>query len=517
MCPIGHGPRGARGYGRDMKRSSRLGSARTERPPAPAQKSEKRPVGLHALQRDAGNQAVTHLLSRAPDLDPRRVVEANPQWVEGKPKEKSAPKHANRADALSYEQQPEALREVLKRSFDEGAASWFLRLSDEARSNLVYTYNRMITYGIWEHVRFIRHIVAGEAPVNLGPVQLVVAGKSQSLVFEVYDGRALRDTMLSSKDTYKDPSFGRDTGPAGALHPGQTSMREFTRTTRDGLHLSVGIGTDADAHIDKVSATNQPEQQTSQMDLVRSLEHHWQEVWPEFLRVAPGWLTNIPRHVYNWLVDKLKHVGVGPRFRAVLRSIPEAFFNLVAHAVGILDAVWAGTTFKPANKVEHPDPSQRERDTDFVTLKEYRFGSSGRPALPPSSAPRDQASMDAQLTEAVAGAIATGVVRPRSHGKQDSGDYADAHTVGLAIAGKILRQAKAGGITIGIELGGQYDTLKPAEVAEVAQQLTQIGRAARESLAAALKARGDSLGDAVLGVRSATVPLGGTLTHIPLH
>ena len=49
-------------------------------------------------------------------------------------------------------------------------------------------------------------------------------------------------------------------------------------------------------------------------------------------------------------------------------------------------------------------------------------------------------------------------------------------------------------------------------------QLTRIGRAARESLAAALQARGDEdPGAAVLGVRSATVQLGPSLTQFPLH
>ena len=500
--------------------AERADPLRTRRPPPPPpereREQEERPADqVLALQRGAGNQAVTRLLSRVPNLDPRSVADANPQWGKATPKDKDAPQHSSRADALSYDHQPEALREVLERSFGEGASSWFLRLSDEARSNLVYTYNRMIVYGIWEHVRVIKRVEAGEKPVSLGPLQLVVAGKSQSVVFDVYDGAALRDTMLG------DEQFGADKGPAGALHPGQTSMREFTRTTRDGLHLSIGAGTEADAHIDKVTPTNRPKGQTSQMDLVRSLEHHWQEVWPEFLRLTPGWLVRVPQHVYDWLVDKLAYLGAGPRLRAVLHAIPEAFFNAAAHAVGILDAVWAGTTFKPANKVEHPDPSQRERDTDFVVLKEYRFGSRGRPALPPSNAPRDRASMDAETTDAVARAIERvdpGVVRPTGRDKVEAGSYAEARTVGLAMAGKILHQAKAHGVTIGVELGALYHDLKPAEVAEVKVQLARIGRAARESLAEALKARGDEdLGDAVLGVRSATVQLGPALTYFALH
>jgi hypothetical protein len=85
-----------------------------------------------ALQRGAGNQAVARLLSRAPvDLDPGRFFEQHPEMVEGK---KKKPEHATRSDATSYESQPEALREVIERSQNEAASSWFARLSDEARS-----------------------------------------------------------------------------------------------------------------------------------------------------------------------------------------------------------------------------------------------------------------------------------------------------------------------------------------------------------------------------------------------
>ena len=503
-----------------------LEPARRPTPPPPPREheheEEARPVAeVLALQRGAGNHAVTRLLARDPVLDPRTLVDANPQWADAKAKPKPVAEHASRADALSYERQPEALKEVLERSFGEGASSWFLRLSDDERSNLVHTYNRMIQYGIWEHVRAIKRVVAGEAPARVGPLQLIVAGKSVSVVFDVYDGKALRDTMLKSQAAEQDPSFGKDTGPAGALHPGQTSMREFTLTTRDGLHLSIGAGTEADAHMDRVSPTNAPKGQTSQMDLVRSLEHHWQEVWPEFLRLTPGWLVRVPQHVYDWLVDKLKYLGAGPRLRAALRSIPEAFFNLAAHAVGVLDAVWAGTTFKPAQKLEHPDPSQRERDTDFVVLKEYRFGGGGRPALPPSTAPRDLASMDEPMTAIVERAVERadpGVIRPTGRDKRDGDDYADAGTVGLAMAQKILHAAKAKGLTIGVELGPLYHDLKPAEAAEVKVQLIRIGKAAREALAGELTARGDEdMSAAVLGVRSGVAQLGRVLTYFPLH
>ena len=272
----------------------------------------------------------------------------------------------------SYESQPDALREVLERSFGESAGMWFSRLSDADRSNLTYTYNRMVDHGLWEHVRVIKRVEAAEKPATLGPVTLYVAGKSASVLFEVYDGKALRDSMLADGER-----FGVDSGPMGALHPGQDSMREFSRKTTDGLHLSIGMGTDADAHIDKKSPTTRPKGQTTQADLVRSLEHHWQEVWPEFLRVAPGWLVKVPYYIYEWLVDKLAFVGAGPRFLALLKSIPKAFFDLAAkHArpggrrLGRDDvqARRQGRESRPVAAAEGHGP----RDAEGVPLRQHR-------------------------------------------------------------------------------------------------------------------------------------------------
>lgn len=471
---------------------------------------------LFALQRDAGNHAVTRLLSRAPvDLDPGRFFEKHPEMVEGKKKDKQGPEYATRSDATSYESQPEALREIIERSQGELASSWFSRLSDEARSNLVHMYNRMLVYGVWGHVRVIKSVEAGERPVNLGLLKLHVAGKSQSVVFEIYDGKALREALIHSGH------FGKDTGPFGVFHSGQTSMREWRMETVDGLHLSIGMGTEADAHIDKRSPTNRPKGAIGQFDFVRSVEHHWQELWPEFGRNIPGWLMRVPQHVYEWLVDKLKFLGAGERFRAALKSIPEAFFNAAAYAVGILDAAWAGTTFKPADKIEHLDPSQRERDTDFVVVKEYRFGGKGKGASPPALAPVAQVAMDAELREAVSRAVYAadpGVVRPTGRDKRDQDDYADAPMVGLAMAGKILHQARARGVAIELDLGALYYDLATAEIMQVKQQLTTIGRTAREALAVALTARKEGeLANAVLGVRSGTTQLGRSPVRFPLH
>lgn len=446
-----------------------------------------------------------------PSLDPRAAVEkvaGNNTKPEPKPPEKS-----DRSNATSYDSQPAALREVLERSFPENAWSVFSALSDANRSNLTYTYNRMVDHGLWGHVRFIRGFVDGEKPVKIGPLELHVAGKSESILFEVYDAKALRDTMLTSG------KFGKDSGPTGALHPGQDSMREWTTVSTDGLHLSVGPGNAADAHIDKKSPTNAPKRQTSQMDLVRSLEHHWQEVWPEFLRLTPGWIASVPKGVYDWLVDKTQYLGVGKTFRAALKQIPESLFRIVAHAVGLGDALYAGTTFKPADKVKHPDPSQREKGSDIVVIKEYRFGKRGKKARKPVAPPVEQSSMTEDIQRAVQQAVVAvnpGIIKP-SGKKGARGDFAEAEAVGEAMAGKILYQAKKGGISFGLELGAVYHDLNQTEVKDVKDQLVLIGKAVRETMIAKFEATDDVLARAISDVRSGLVQLGPSLVPFSVH
>ena len=464
-------------YRHDMG-AERLDPRRPRRSPPPAERepAEERPAEqVLALQRGAGNHAVAQLIGRVPNLDPRTLADRNPQWAEGKGGTKPAPEHASRSDALSYEHQPAALREVLERSFGETASSWFLRQSDEARSNLVYTYNRMIAYGIWEHVRAIKRLEAGEKPVSLGPLQLVVAGKSQSVVFEVYDGRALRDTMLESQGEGESPAFGKDVGPAGALHPGQTSMREFTLTTRDGLHLSIGVGTEADAHMDRVSPTNAPKGQTSQMDLVRSLEHHWQEVWPEFLRLTPGWLVRVP-------AARLQLARRQARARRRRAAAPRP---AARHPRGVLQRRRARRR-APRRRVGGDDVQAGEqggapgsvaararhglRRAQGVPLRERR--PSRAAALERAARPGVDGRGDDR-----GGRPGDRAGRPRRRAADRARParrirhYADARTLGLAMAGKILAQAKARGIAIGVELGPLYHDLKPAEVADVKVQL----------------------------------------------
>jgi hypothetical protein len=483
-----------------------------------------RPAGIPAavaLNRAVGNRAFASLAREIANLDPRTQADRNQdRWGQAKPAAK--PGRAERSDATSWDSLPSALKEVLERSWGEaGAFSIYRALSDESRSFLIAWYNRMIGYGLWGHVRTVKVIKPGEKPAKLGPIQLHVQGLSQSVVFEVYDGRALRDDMLRSE------KFGKDVGAQGLLHLGQTSMREWTTTTTDGLHLSIGAGNEADAHLDKKSPTNKPHAGESQMDWVRSWEHHWQEVWPEFIRKAPGFLANVPRYVYEWLVDKTKKLGVGKRFRDALKAIPRSFFNIVAEIAGIPDAAYAGTTIKQGESFE--DPHTRPRGSWIVILKEYRFGSKGRPAGRPVEVPAGQSPLPEDLGIAVERAITTalpGSVQPTGQVRLESetesllakpDEFAKNEYVAEGLARLILFRAKGGGGQVGIDLGLVYEFLTQAQVEEVKKQLAAIGRITRDALAEELAKTDDELARKVLLVRSAITPLGRALHTFPLH
>ena len=411
---------------------------------------------------------------------------------------------------------------MLERSWGEaGAFSHYRALSDEARSFLVAWYNRMIGYELWGHVRTVKVIKPGEKPAKLGPIQLHVQGLSQSVVFEVYDGRSLRDDMLRSE------RFGKDVGAQGLLHLGQTSMREWTTQTTDGLHLSIGAGNEADAHIDKKSPTNKPHAGESQMDWIRSWEHHWQEVWPEFIRQAPGFLAKVPRYIYEWLVDKTKKLGVGKRFRDALKAIPRSFFNIIAELAGIPDAAYAGTTIKQGESFE--DPQTRPRGSWIVILKEYRFGSKGRPAGKPVEVPAAQSPLPENVAIAVERAITTalpGSVRPTGQVRLESetesliakpDEFAKNEYVAEGLARLMLSARRAAAVRSASTSGSSTSSSSQAQVEEVKKQLAAIGKIVRDALGAELAKTDEDLAQKVLLVRSAVTPLGGALHHFPLH
>jgi len=488
-------------------------------PPAPAGAARRlqrgggmSAEGALALQRAAGNRALARqipkialdALERAqrrpvPDLSPRRLADRNPQWVKDRPKrvEPQRPKeYATRSDANSWAALPEALREVLARSWGENPEGRYsVGMSDEARAYLTRIYNRMLDYDLWQHVRYVRGVEPGEKPVDLGFTELRVAGgTSQSLLFEVYDGQALRDKMLDGKTFSKDGTF------TGLAHRGQDSLREYTVKTRDGLHLSIGDSTKADAHMDEVSPTNAPQGIWTDVDIVKGLQHHWLELWPEFIRALPNFIVRFPRRVLAWLEDKVRYFGIGKRLRDVLVFIPRHLLILAEKAVDLAGAgVVVGhqePIIKPSDPTLPDDtPNRRDDTVHIIASKTFRFGAGrGRPAGKPKAPPAGQAVVDPAVAEAVRKAVERvdpGVIRPAGSRTQD--DFADAETVGQALASAFVYRAKYGGPpSVAIDLGPLYHELSEPEAAQVVEQLQRIGKAARIATATGLQDAGNS-------------------------
>ncbi len=461
-------------------------------------------AGALALQRAAGNRVLARQIPKialdaiekaqnkpVPDLSPRRIADRNPNWGKAKPRPPAPqrPKvYSTRSDALSWGAQPEALREVLARSWGENAEGQFsVGMSDEARAYLTRIYNRMLDYDLWEHVRYVRRVKPGEKPVDLGFTELrVVGGTSQSVLFEVYDGQALRDKMLDGKTFSKDGTF------TGLAHRGQDSLREYAVKTRDGLHISIGDSTRADAHMDEISPTNAPQGIWTDVDIVKGLQHHWLELYPDFIRSGANFLIRFPRRVLAWLEDKVRYFGVTKKLRDALVFIPRHLLILAEKAV---DAAAAGIVIGHQEPIIKQNDPTLPDDTVIVASKTFRFGAGGgRKAGKPKAPPPGRAAVDPRVAEAVKKAVELvdpGVIRPSGSRSQD--DFADAETVGQALAGALVYRAKYGGPpNIGIDLGPLYHAMSDPEVAQVVAQLQRVGKAARIATASALQDIGNS-------------------------
>ena len=295
-----------------------------------------------------------------------------------------------------------------------------------------------------------------------------------------------------------------------------------------GCTCGSSAGNEADAHIDKKSPTNKPHAGESEMDWIRSWEHHWQEVWPEFIRHFTGFLAKVPRYIYEWVDDKTKKLGVGKHF--------------TGHALKAIRA--RSSTSSPSSPASRTRPTRgrrssresrsripetRTRGSWIVILKEYRFGSEGRPAGKPVEFPAAQSPLQENVAFGVERAITTalpGSVRPTGEVRlewETESMIAKLDRVRQErIRGRGPRpadavRAKGGGGQVGIDLGLVYEFLSQAQVEEVKKQLAAIGKIVRDALTAELGKTDEDLAQKVSLVRSSITPLGGGLHHFPLH
>ena len=488
----------------------RLDRDAVPKPTAPERRAARVPPALkglsnRSLARDVIPQIAIDAIERAqrpkpvPNLSPRTVADQRPDWgtakAKPKPLQPTKPKeYTTRSDANSWAALPDALREVLARSWGENAeGQWSVGTSDRDRAYITRIYNRMLDYDLWEHVRYVRRVKEGEKRVDLGFTQLRVAGgATDSLLFEVYDGRALRDKMLDGRTLSKDGTF------TGLARRGQDSLREYTVKTRDGLHLSIGDSTQVDVHIDEISPTNPRQGIWTDVDLVKGLQHHWLELWPEYIRAGPNFLVRLPRRVLAWLEDKVRWFGIGKALRDALAFIPRHLLILAEKAVDLAGAGVCARGPGADHQVQRPDAARRHAEPA------RRHGPHHRQEDVPLRVRRGPARRQAQ-----AGARGSGRGRPQGRrggaqgrreggsgrgptvGDPQPGQFADAETVGQALAGALMYRARYGGPNIRIDLGPLYHAMSEPEAAQVVTQLERIGKTVRTAMASALQDGGN--------------------------
>ncbi len=233
---------------------------------------------LIALQGSAGNAAVTHLLATVQRACctggasgggcDREDLVATQRDVH------QATASKNRAgDPEPLSMQPVGLRDAIGRS-SKDPEGWWEGLDQRKRLAVVDVYNRLASFGVWQHIRAIKRVDAGEAPWH----KFEFPGLVESVVFDTFDSKSLMEDLLYT------PRLCMDDQVSGMLHPGQNAFRQFGVT--GSLHISVGPGgNDADAHVDKITPPKgKNADHTCDMNMPEAMKHLRDEVAPEKLR-----------------------------------------------------------------------------------------------------------------------------------------------------------------------------------------------------------------------------------------
>jgi hypothetical protein len=320
---------------------------------------------------------------------------------------------------VEYEKLPTDLKGKLNQQL-------WARMGKENRATLIETYNRLKNYGLWDQVKRVTGEKDQPEPhVKVKGHEFEVAGNSGGIAFEAYDGAELVKKLKGTGH------FGEDGKIIGALHKGQRSMREWG--DEKSLHVSVGPGNAFDAHVDKVSPTNQPQAGNTKIDPVKGKNHHTTEVWPEKIR------------------DKVKIPGV----------IVEG--NIVENKDG-----WHGGELKVGVKVEWKGPAEKQK----VQLPHSK-------ELTPNPAPQETMEKIAARLEKVKTYFPTPI--------GSNPDWVPSHdAVAAQVAAQVLEAARNGKTSITIDLP-QYQGQK-GDQAKVLKAMEEIGQIVRSELIAAREA-----------------------------
>jgi hypothetical protein len=399
-----------------------------------------------------GNQAMIAQMQAANRVPlPHEVPDSLLLSVMEAPK---TPEKAERSE-VPYSDLPAALRSVADDSFGD-PSRWYHGLSKTERADTVDVYNRLVGAGLWGHVKSLRGVKKGEADAfGMG-----VQGKTPSIELEVYDEVAFRKAVAASG------RFGKDGPIMGLAHRGQSSYREASSedgtSNEDGMHISVGPGTNIDAHIDRISPVGEPDAKGRSRPIGgRMLGHGTRELVPDIVRGVFG----IP--------------GFTP-----LQTSGEVAANDPS-APNLADAY--DTPLMGALRFELPARSKAPK----------QLPSAPRTTRGTALDPGASTGVDA----AVAG-MSGNLVPP---GAKDAGSYADTTTAAHEMARRMVKATAAGDGLISFNPGALYGTLNAADRQRMLDATRDIARAVRASL-------GDRA-DGILGVR---VTVGDRTEVIPL-
>ena len=377
------------------------------------------------------------------------------------------PERAERAE-VPFGDLPAAFRGVAGASFDD-PSRWYHGLLPVERADTIDIYNRLVAAGLWGQVTRLRAVAAPEADLDLGIVRLGVRGRTVSVAFEVADGPAFSAAIARSG------RFGKDGPVMGAAHAGQDSFRQASSedgtAAEDGMHVSVGPGNRADAHVDRISPVGRPDAQGQGRPVSpRMLGHGVEELIPDLVRGVfgvPG-VTPLQTDGSVRRADPTDTPYEAPTHGPFIA--PPIGIPLIGDALRGLWTAGARTSLR----FEFPAGPQR------IT------------PLPAGSKNTTGAPMEGSEVARIDGAVRglRGTLAPPG---RDEGDYNDTAVVARELARRMVAAAASGDRFVDFDHGPMYAELSAAE-------RCAIGTATRE-IAAAVRSQLGDRGASVLRIR----------------
>jgi hypothetical protein len=271
-----------------------------------------------------------------------------------------------------YAKLPKALKEKMPYE------AW-MRVSGQ-RATLFTVFLRLCEYGAWDAVEVVTGIkekLPGHGQV--GSLKFSIYGTG-GIAFEEKNAGAIAAILLGTKH------FGKDNKLMSILHAGQDSYREWraeeitpSGVLNDGIvdlgrkspppsssmHVSMGPGKAFDAHIDKISPVNKPDDGQS-VPNTDSLKHIRDEVFgPDYI----PFVGKIPG--VGPVIEKLKPRGVRPDVTMENTSVVPREPTRVKTAWLKFELEWdfpSGTS-KKRKKVYNPHPPQLPAPPAHVSSK----------------------------------------------------------------------------------------------------------------------------------------------------